>query len=602
MRIFPINLDAETPASALVTGIGSTFQGTLTPFIRGYSLDAQFHFLRRNPERSSPLPFRYVDPSGWDLMAAIGIIGAIPDLGVWTLTCGATVEPTANVSPTITASAFQAAVRAGMVTNFSTATVSGPDGGPFLLTRGVNGAIATPVADATALLPSGSTIVVSVVQEGSAVLPAQFQIELKRAVPIGRSSGWSALPPPAVNVTVHQAGGTDQNKVFRVAWNPDAYAGEISLLFAGNSLVAEVGPFAWNASPAEIVTAFEAHPAVGEDGVAVAQGSPGEIFITLLGDDIKASDLPTLNARMNSLQVPLGLAGTLNANTAGVVAMLDGEEEAEGTFELRLDMGDGPQCVFQAEAIVRETLLPDIIGVASPIDPTPTESQVIRFYKAVTSKTGGGSSKLDGLSTINRAVGNQVAFQDAGDGLMFYRLVAGTDAEALPAVIRPDDYNGSTNAKVWKEVARAATSYALYRDVKSNGTHGGTFTAGSWQTRTLNETTDADGIGALSSNEVTLAAGKYRFRAKAPCEGVLSNQLRLYNVTDAAVIRYGGNSYGVAGTVSFAECVGEFTITGTKAIRVEHRCANTVATYGLGEFINLGGEEVYTTLELWKVG
>jgi hypothetical protein len=32
-----------------------------------------------------------------------------------------------------------------------------------------------------------------------------------------------------------------------------------------------------------------------------------------------------------------------------------------------------------------------------------------------------------------------------------YQLVSGTDAEDIPFVIRPIDFNISTNAKVWKQ-------------------------------------------------------------------------------------------------------------------------------------------------------
>jgi hypothetical protein len=32
-----------------------------------------------------------------------------------------------------------------------------------------------------------------------------------------------------------------------------------------------------------------------------------------------------------------------------------------------------------------------------------------------------------------------------------YQLVSGTDAENLPFVVRPSDYNSGSNAKVWKQ-------------------------------------------------------------------------------------------------------------------------------------------------------
>ncbi len=50
-------------------------------------------------------------------------------------------------------------------------------------------------------------------------------------------------------------------------------------------------------------------------------------------------------------------------------------------------------------------------------------------------------------------VGSVAQFVHSTDGFRVYKLYAGTDAESVDAIIRPDDYNASTNTKVWKSVA-----------------------------------------------------------------------------------------------------------------------------------------------------
>lgn len=70
----------------------------------------------------------------------------------------------------------------------------------------------------------------------------------------------------------------------------------------------------------------------------------------------------------------------------------------------------------------------------------------------ITGYTGGGSTKLDGLETVNLAAGYLLVFVHPTGGLKGFQLQAGTDAEASPSIIRPDDYNASTNAKIWKAV------------------------------------------------------------------------------------------------------------------------------------------------------
>lgn len=71
----------------------------------------------------------------------------------------------------------------------------------------------------------------------------------------------------------------------------------------------------------------------------------------------------------------------------------------------------------------------------------------------LTALTGGAAGSLDGLDTAGGeiTVGRFVAVVTS-DILGFYRLYSGTDAESSPSIIRPDDYAGTTNEKVWKAV------------------------------------------------------------------------------------------------------------------------------------------------------
>ncbi len=73
----------------------------------------------------------------------------------------------------------------------------------------------------------------------------------------------------------------------------------------------------------------------------------------------------------------------------------------------------------------------------------------VQNRSALVGLTGGGATKLDGLTTVGVAVGKLVAVTIAG-ATYFYQLVAGTTAEASPSIIRPDDYAGGTNEKIWK--------------------------------------------------------------------------------------------------------------------------------------------------------
>ena len=145
--------------------------------------------------------------------------------------------------------------------------------------------------------------------------------------------------------------------------------------------------------------------------------------------------------------------------------------------------------------------------------------------------------------------------------------------------------------------------YALLRDEKSNGTVGGTFTAGAFRTRTLNSK-PVDEIGiTLSSNSFTLPAGTYRIHARAPGFGVSNHVITLRNVTDLTTTLIG--SAGRASSTSGegdSVILNQFTIGVSKSFQIQHRCSLTVATFGFGTSTALSGvSEIYTQVELLKI-
>jgi len=146
-------------------------------------------------------------------------------------------------------------------------------------------------------------------------------------------------------------------------------------------------------------------------------------------------------------------------------------------------------------------------------------------------------------------------------------------------------------------------SYAIIGDQKSSTTDGGTFTTGAWRTRDLNaELRDIDGIVSLSSNQFTLAAGSYLVRASAPAHRVNNHQIRLRNITDSSTTEFGTSEwshYSYATTTrSFLSA--QFTITGSKAFEIQHRCSTTYSSIGFGRTSDFGAIELYTLVEIYK--
>lgn len=150
----------------------------------------------------------------------------------------------------------------------------------------------------------------------------------------------------------------------------------------------------------------------------------------------------------------------------------------------------------------------------------------------------------------------------------------------------------------------AQAGYALYRDEKAQNTVGGTLTAGSWGTRTLN-TESVDNIvggASVAANQVTLPAGTFRFRGAAPFYRVGACQVRLQNITDATTaalgtVRNSGNSG--TGAVVQCEVSGRFTIAAPKAFELQYQIGASVGTSDGGPVGNFA-TEVYSFLEFWQ--
>jgi len=172
--------------------------------------------------------------------------------------------------------------------------------------------------------------------------------------------------------------------------------------------------------------------------------------------------------------------------------------------------------------------------------------------------------------------------------------------------------NGTSSAPTW-QTPWLFVSTAVICDLKATTVDGGTFTSGAWQTRELNTTIfDADGILTLSSNQFTLGVGTYVIEFSAPAWDVAAHQARLFDVTAGATV---ASNTGIPGngisqsmysnpTYPTTTCaVGTARVTvssGTKTYRVEHRCTTTKATTGFGRATDMGEEEIYTVVKIYK--
>ena len=141
------------------------------------------------------------------------------------------------------------------------------------------------------------------------------------------------------------------------------------------------------------------------------------------------------------------------------------------------------------------------------------------------------------------------------------------------------------------------------RDEKANNTAGGTFTSGSFQTRTLNTSVTNEISGAsLASNQITLPSGTYYIHASAPASFVEGHQSKLRNTTDSSDTIIGTQGYSItSGGSQRSFIIGRFTIASQKVFEIQHRCGSTATPEGFGNNVNFGLIQVYTDVQIWKV-
>ena len=142
------------------------------------------------------------------------------------------------------------------------------------------------------------------------------------------------------------------------------------------------------------------------------------------------------------------------------------------------------------------------------------------------------------------------------------------------------------------------------RDEKSDNTDAGTFTVGDWRTRDLNTVKTNEIAGAsLASNQITLPAGTYFIRARAPAFIVGSNVAKLRDITGAtdliigSVARSGGSGDSAPDSVIW----GRFTLSVQSDLEIQHRGQATRSTDGFGNAVGVGVVEVYTEVDIRKI-
>lgn len=225
--------------------------------------------------------------------------------------------------------------------------------------------------------------------------------------------------------------------------------------------------------------------------------------------------------------------------------------------------------------------------------PEELDDGVVVIFKAANASSGASTIDLEGIGAESFTLPDGTAISD--------EIEAGA---YVIATYRSDDDRYELIFCTGQSGSLAEVLHV--QDQKSSGTNGGTASGGSWNQRTLNTVITNNIAGAsLSSNKITLPEGTHEIQIVATAEDIRGHQLRLYNVTDAAVelatgiSQYCNDSYNGS---NLASLKGIVTLASSKELRLDHYIQGSNTTTDLGHASNSGAAECYAEIFVRKLG
>jgi hypothetical protein len=151
--------------------------------------------------------------------------------------------------------------------------------------------------------------------------------------------------------------------------------------------------------------------------------------------------------------------GTLDLRGSDLATALAGRATLACVVDVTMQSADASlveRLVMRHPATALQAVYHGTEGATAAGTPSyPVPSRLLIWRSDLVGFTGGGATKLDGITTVGVSAGLLVALVKTSEGVeSHWRLDAGTTAEnEAGGIVRPDDYAGTTNEKIWTRIA-----------------------------------------------------------------------------------------------------------------------------------------------------
>lgn len=149
-----------------------------------------------------------------------------------------------------------------------------------------------------------------------------------------------------------------------------------------------------------------------------------------------------------------------------------------------------------------------------------------------------------------------------------------------------------------------SSSYLHIQEQQPSGTGGGATVGGTTQTRVLNTVVTNEISGAsLASNQITLPAGSYYIKARAPVFVVgntsdTRHKAKLYDTTGSSDLIIGSAECAGGDSSTDSVIFGRFTLAAESDLEIRHYTENSRS---FGAATSSGDIEIYTEVEIWRI-